>query len=169
MARRCRRIESDGKRSRKPAARVSCLAKRQTMKRRSAFYQLVYHFVWATKDRLPLLTLAVEARLFPYIGGKCREHGYTLHAINGAENHLHLLLSLTPTMVVAEVAHNLKGASAHYINKESDLNEPLYWQDGYAVLTLRQAEIPKVARYIERQKEHHQTGKLSAILEQIVA
>ncbi len=139
------------------------------MKRANAFYQLVYHFVWATKGRLPLLTPTVEARLLPYIAGKCRELGYILHAINGAENHLHLLLSLAPTMVVAEVAHNLKGASAHYINKESGLNESLYWQDGYAVLSLRQAEIPKVAKYIERQKEHHQTGKLSTILEQTMA
>jgi len=139
------------------------------MKRFSAYYRLVYHFVWATVERRPLLTPAVEARLFPYIGAKCQELGYTLHAINGAANHLHLLLSLTPTIVVAEVAHNLKGASAHYINKESGLNETLYWQDGYAVLTVRQAEIPKVTKYIERQKEHHQTGKLSAILEKIEA
>jgi putative transposase len=137
------------------------------MKRHSAFYQLVYHFVWTTKDRLPLLTPTVEARLLPYIGSKCHELGYTLHAVNGAENHLHLMLSLTPTMVVAEVGHNLKGATAHYINKESGLNETLYWQDGYAVVTLRQAEIPKVTKYIEHQKEHHQTGKVSAVLEQL--
>ena len=122
------------------------------MKRRSAFYQLVYHFVWTTKERLPLLTPTVEARLLPYLGNKCRELGYTLYAVNGAENHLHLLLSLTPTMVVAEAVHNLKGASAHYINKESGLNETLYWQDGYAVVTLRQAEIPKVTKYIVHQK-----------------
>jgi REP element-mobilizing transposase RayT len=139
------------------------------MKRFSAFYQLVYHFVWTTKERLPLLTPTIEARLLPYIGSKCHEWGYTLHAVNGAENHLHLLLSLTPMMIVAEVAHNLKGASTHYINKESGLNESLYWQDGYAVVTLRQAEIPKVTKYIERQKEHHQTGKLSTLLEQIGA
>jgi putative transposase len=139
------------------------------MKRLSAFYQLVYHFVWTTKERLPWLTPTVEAWLLPYISGKCDELGYTLYAVNGAENHLHLLLSLTPTMVVAEVAHNLKGASAHYINKESGLNESLYGQDGYAVLTLRQAEIPQVTKYIERQKEHHRTGKLSGILEQTTA
>ena len=163
-------MESNVKKSRKPAARVDKRTdtKGPTMKRANAFYQLVYHFVWATKDRLPLLTPTVEARLLPYIGRKCHELGYTLHTVNGAENHLHLLLSLTPTMVVAEVAHNLKGASAHYINKESGLDESLYWQDGYAVLTLRQAEISKVTRYIERQKEHHQSGKLSAILEQAV-
>jgi putative transposase len=61
----------------------------------------------------------------------------------------------------------LKGASSHYINHESGLKESLYWQDGYGVITLREAEIAKVAKYIKRQKEHHQTGKLSDLLERI--
>ena len=135
------------------------------MKRQSAFYQLVYHFAWATKRRLPLLTSTVEERLLPYISYKCKELGYRLHAVNGAGDHLHVLVELTPTMAPADGAKNLKGASSHYINKESGLGETLYWQDGYGVITLRQAEISKVARYIQRQKEHHRTGKLSEILE----
>ncbi len=137
------------------------------MKRAGVFHQLVYHFVWATKNREPLLTPAIEARLFPYIEHKCKELGYTLHAVNGALDHLHILLGLTPTMVVADVAKNLKGASSHYINHESGLKETLYWQDGYGVITLRHAEIPKVVKYIQKQKEHHRSGKLSEILERI--
>jgi len=137
------------------------------MKRYSAFYQLVYHFTWATKYRLPLITPAVEARLFPYIGFKCKEFGYNLHAVNGTQDHLHVLVSLSPTILVADVAKNLKGASSHYVNKECDLGETPYWQDGYGVVTLRKTEIPKVVEYIHRQKEHHQGGKLSEILERM--
>ncbi len=136
------------------------------MKRSGVFYQLVYHYVWTTKRRLPLLTPTVEAMLIPYIAHKCEALGYKLHAVNGAGDHLHVLVSLTPTMLVADVAKNLKGASSHFINKESGLSETLYWQDGYGVVTLRQAEIPKVVRYIQRQKEHHHLGNLSEILEQ---
>lgn len=135
------------------------------MKRASAFHQLVYHFTWSTKNRQPLITPAVEARLYPYIGYKCKELGYRLHAIGGTEDHLHVLLSLTPSQLVAEVARNLKGASSHYINKESELDATLYWQDGYGVVTLRQSEIPRVVQYIQSQKEHHRQGKLSTWLE----
>jgi len=131
------------------------------MKRAGVFYQLVYHFVWATKNREPLLTTTVEERLLPYISAKCKELEYTLYAVNGALDHLHVLIVLTPTMLVADVAKNLKGASSHYINHESGLKETLYWQDGYGVITIRQAEIPKVAKYVQKQKEHHRTGKLS--------
>ena len=137
------------------------------MKRSSAFFQLVYHFTWATKNRLPLITPLVEARLYPYIGYKCNELGYQLHAVNGIPDHIHVLVSLTPTILVAEVAKNLKGASSHYINNESGLDEPLYWQDGYGVVSLRESEIPIVVAYIVQQKEHHQAGKLSPILERM--
>lgn len=137
------------------------------MKRAGVFYQLVYHFIWATKNREPLLTPAVEEKLFPYLSAKCKELGYELHAVNGASDHLHALIALTPTIPVSDVAKILKGASSHFINHESGLKDRLYWQDGYGVITLREAEIAKVIKYIEKQKEHHRTGKLSELLERI--
>ncbi len=130
------------------------------MKRTSTYYQLVYHFIWGTKNQLPLITPSVEARLFPYIRYKCKELGYFLHAINGTENHIHLLLSLTPSILVADVAKNIKGSSSHYINKETDLGEILYWQDGYGVVTLRETEVKQVREYSRHQKEHHLRGDL---------
>jgi REP element-mobilizing transposase RayT len=126
---------------------------------------LVYHFIWGTKNKLPLITPTVEARLFPYIGYKCKELGYFLHAINGVEDHIHLLISLTPSILIEDVAKNLKGSSSHYINKESNLGETLYWQDGYGVVTIREAEIPIVVKYIFNQKEHHRDGDVSLVFE----
>ncbi len=116
------------------------------MKRAGVFYQLVYHFVWLTKNREPVLTPSIKERLFPYISAKCKELGYTQYAVNGATDHLHVLVGLTPTMLVADVAKNLKGASSHYINHESGLKESLCWQDGDGALTLRETEIPKTVR-----------------------
>ena len=137
------------------------------MKRAGVFYQLIYHFIWATKNREPYLTPTVETCLFPYIGAKCKELGYELYAVNGATDHLHILIGLTPTAIVADVAKNLKGASSHFINHDSGLEENLYWQDGYGVITMREAEIPTVMTYIQNQKTHHRNGKLSALLERI--
>ena len=135
------------------------------MARKYVFHELVFHFNWATKNREPMLTPAVEARLIPYIASKCKELGYELHAVNGAENHLHVLVSLAPSDRIADVAKNLKGASSHYINKESGLNETLYWQDGYGVVSVRKREIPVIAEYISRQKSHHDVGTVVEELE----
>lgn len=138
------------------------------MKRQGTFHQLYFHFVWATRNRLPIITPAIEKRLFPYIGLKCKEFGYILYAVNGIEDHVHVLVELTPAMLIADVAKNLKGASSHYINKESGLGEMLYWQDGYGVVSLRKAEVSKVVNYIQNQKEHHAVGRLSEVLERII-
>ncbi len=96
------------------------------MKRAGTYHKLLYHYTWATRDRLPLITTSVESRLFPYLHSKCKELGYKLHALNGTEDHVHLLLELTPSILVADVAKNLKGASSHFINKESGLSDTLY-------------------------------------------
>ena len=135
------------------------------MKGSGTFHQLVYHFVWGTKTRLPLLTAEVEAALFLYIRNKCREMDYVLFAVNGATDHLHLLLELAPSERVSDVAKLLKGGSAHYINHSTKSNMALFWQDGYAVVTLRKSEIPTVVNYISRQKEHHQSNTLIPLLE----
>ena len=137
------------------------------MKRFGTFHQCFYHFVWSTKERLPLLTADVESRVITYIASKCNELSYKLLAVNGASDHLHILVQLAPTILVADVAKNLKGASSHYINKECNLPDTLYWQDGYAVLTMRQNDVPKVITYIKNQKKHHADSSLSKTLERI--
>jgi len=123
------------------------------------YSELVYHFVWGTKDRLPLITSDVETRLVSFIEGKCRELGYRLHAIGCVEDHVHLLATLQPTHSASDVAKNLKGSSSHFINKEVRPRDVLYWQRGYGVLTVRKKDIPIVAEYIGRQKEHHRAGR----------
>ena len=135
------------------------------MKRSGTYYKLFYHYIWTTRDRLPLITPAVEPIVFNHLKAKCIEHGYKLYAINGTADHVHLLIELKPTHIVADAAKNLKGSSAHFINQESMSSDTLYWQDGYGVVTLREGEVTAVIGYIQRQKEHHLTGKLSDILE----
>ena len=137
------------------------------MKSAGTYYKLFYHFIWATRDRLPLITPAVEPLLLHYLSRKCLELGYKLHTANCTEDHVHLLVELAPTIIPADVAKNLKGSSAHYINKESGLTEMLYWQDGYGVLTLREGDVPAVVAYIHQQKKHHQSGNLSEHLEKV--
>lgn len=112
------------------------------------YSELVYHFVWATKERHPLINSEIEPLLVPFLERKCRELGYRLHAVGCVEDHVHLLLSLGPTVTVAEVAKSLKGSSAHFVNSQQDLAGVLYWQRGYGVLTLGKKDIPAVAEYV---------------------
>jgi len=132
------------------------------------YSELVYHLVWATRGREPLVNAETEALLVPHIQGKCRQLGYWLHAVGCVEDHVHLLLTLRPTDTVAEVVKRLKGSSSHFVNSETGSGSVLYWQRGYGVLSLRKKDLPVVAEYVERQKEHHGAGgKTVAELERI--
>jgi putative transposase len=80
-------------------------------------------------------------------------------------DHAHLLVRLPPTVTVSTFIGELKGAVSFRVNRESEPQTKLQWQDGYGVLTLRKDELEKVARYIDKQEEHHRSGKLSELLE----
>jgi len=134
----------------------------------NVYSELVYHLVWATRGREPLVNAETEALLIPYVEEKCRQLGYWLHAVGCVEDHIHLLLTLTPTDTLSEVVKSLKGSSSHFVNTAGRSGPVLYWQRGYGVLTLRKKDIPVVAEYIERQKEHHgPTGRTIPKLERV--
>ncbi len=133
-----------------------------------AYSELVYHFVWATRNRQPLITPEVEALLVPYVEEKCRHLSYQLHAVRCIEDHVHLLLTLKPTDKVADAVKRLKGSSSRFINSQSGLGEVLYWQRGYGALSLRKKDIPVVTEHIIRQKEHHGVvGRVISKLERV--
>lgn len=61
----------------------------------------------------------------------------------------------------------MKGASCYRFKREVNSKHRLKWQEGYAVLTLREEVVEKVARYIDNQERLHQERKLSRVLEML--
>src|SRR5687767_3990806 len=107
----------------------------------------------------------MESPLYGYIRKRCTELGVFVYALNGTENHSHLVCSIPPRLAVAEVAEKLKGASAHFINHLTDRSWRLYWQPGYSCLTFAKKDLAKVIAYVENQKRHHAESTLWASLE----
>jgi putative transposase len=87
---------------------------------------------------------------------------------NAMPDHVHLLVRLPPAVSVSDFIGQVKGATAHRVNEEIKPDFKLTWQEGYGVLTLRKDELGKVSRYIDDREIHHQTGKLSVLLETIM-
>ena len=127
------------------------------------FHQLYYHVVWTTKNRGPQLSEEVRPHLLDAIQQRCQRLGSTLHALNAVEDHVHVALEIPPSRAVSTVVGQMKGASAHEINQLRSASS--HWQDGYGVVTFRQAELAKVKRYIDTQEERHRAGALSPVLE----
>ena len=130
-----------------------------------SFWRLYYHLVWATKNREPLIQPEVEKRLYPYLVNKAAELGVYVHAVNGWDDHIHLIVAIPPKHAVAYVVKTLKGASAYDLNHAARLDRHFAWQRGYGALTLGETQKPKAIAYVEGQKEHHRQQTTNGWLE----
>ena len=129
---------------------------------RAPYTQLYLHCVWATWDRLPLITPAIEARLYPCIAAKCHELKCEMIAIGGMPDHVHLLVRLPTTLAVATLLKEVKGASSHLVTHEITLNDFFKWQGAYGAFTVSKDGVKTVADYINNQQAHHTTARLIA-------
>ncbi|KST64422.1 IS200/IS605 family transposase [Mastigocoleus testarum] len=123
-----------------------------------AFWRTYYHLVWATKERQPLITLEKENKLYNYIIHKADNLNCIIHAVGGIEDHIHLVASIPPSLSIADFVKNIKGSSAHLLNKNSRLStNPISfsWQRGYGVLSLGGKQLEQAVSYVENQKNHH--------------
>jgi REP element-mobilizing transposase RayT len=112
-------------------------------------------FVWATWDRAPLITPAVEPRLHASISAKCRELKCDVVEIGGTEDHVHALVRLHATIGVAALAHGMKGSSSHLANHILAPDSGFKWQGSYGAFSVSPNDIDRTRDYIKRQKEHH--------------
>jgi len=122
---------------------------------------LYVHLVWATWDREPLITPDIERRLQRNIESEARDMGCVVHALNGTEDHLHLLVGIPTTISMADLTKQVKGVSSRFVN---DALKPGYyfkWQGSYGAFTVSYSDLDNVIDYINRQKEHHRSGHLA--------
>ena len=133
---------------------------------RAPYTQLYLHLVWATWDRLPLVTEVVQARVYAVIAEKCREFKCVPLAIGGMPDHIHLLVRFHTTTAIATLVKEIKSSSSHLVTHEITRDQFFKWQGAYGAFTLRKDEAASVKDYIERQKEHHSAGTLWADWEQ---
>jgi putative transposase len=132
-----------------------------------ALWRLYYHLVWTTKERQPLITPTRERELYGYIIGKSDTLNCILHAIGGIEDHLHLIVSIPPTLSIADFVQTIKGGSAYHLNHLSLSPDKFGWQNGYGVFSLGAKQLETAVNYVQHQTEHHQNQTTIAALENI--
>ena len=121
-----------------------------------SYTNLLYHIVFSTKDRRPLITPDYEIRLHDYLGGTVRSLGGISLVLNGTEDHVHLLAKLRPDRALSDVLRKLKANATGWMHRVFPRLEDFTWQQGYGAFTVSQSNVRKVTEYIARQKQHHQ-------------
>lgn len=129
------------------------------------YYQLFYHLVWSTKNREPLLTSRVEPIIHNYLRTKAIGLGAVVFALNGIEDHVHVVASIPPRIAVATFVGQIKAVASTKFNKSHRDQPPFFWQDEYGAFSFDGKRLPNYVAYVERQKEHHANQKTIPILE----
>ncbi len=129
------------------------------------YCQLYYHFVWRTKASTPWITPAIEEQVHRSLWKKGLGLGAQVYAINGMEDHVHMVASLQPALAVAEFVGQVKGYSSNRINQEKILDVRFRWQSEYGAFSFDRKRLPYVIAYVENQKRHHAAGSAIRVLE----
>src|SRR5262245_8853165 len=117
--------------------------------------RLLVHIVFSTKNRAAVISEEVEAELYAYIGGICRNLESPLLDAGGAADHVHLLVSQSKNIALSELLKNIKKDSSFWIKTKGSAFRGLHWQHGYSAFSIGESGLPALRRYFAEQKEHH--------------
>ncbi|HTL53240.1 MAG TPA: IS200/IS605 family transposase [Planctomycetota bacterium] len=115
----------------------------------------VFHMVFSTDRRVPMIRQDLQPRLQEYAVGIARKKNIHIYAVGGMQDHQHLLMAIPATMALATAAQLLKGNLSRWLNQTKELAFAFAWQEGYAAFSVSASQIPTVKKYIDTQAEHH--------------
>ena len=111
------------------------------------------HLIFSTKNREKWLPEEVQNKLWPYMAGIARNHGFEAIKIGGVEDHAHALVVIPAGMPLAKAIQTLKACSSKWLNES--VTKGFSWQEGYGAFSVSASQTDGVIAYIENQREHH--------------
>lgn len=115
-----------------------------------------FHVVFSTKNRYPFLNKQIRPKVLEHIKMNAKEKKIFLDCVNGHDDHIHFLLSLSCDQTLSKVIQLVKGESSFWINKEKLIAEKFGWQDEYFAVSVSYSKLKQVREYIYGQESHHQ-------------
>lgn len=112
------------------------------------------HTVFGVHRRNPTLEPEKRKLLFRHIQEQASQHAILLMAINGHNDHVHVLLALKSTQALSQCVQQIKGESARWANQQVLFENRLRWADGYYARSVDPVKIGTVKRYIREQSKH---------------
>lgn len=118
--------------------------------------QLLYHIVFSTKERRPLLQDdEFREHVWSYMAGVTSNLGGHALRNGGYYDHAHLLLRIPAKIALSDFVGKVKANTSKHINESRDDLSKFHWQDGYGAFTVSRSQTDAVVDYIDRQMEHH--------------
>ena len=126
---------------------------------------LFVHVIWTVKGRAALLTRPLRRVLFVHLQKDGEEKGLHVLAVNGVEDHIHLLLQLMPSQNLSQVVRSIRAGAASWINESKFLTTEVEWEENYIAYSVSPSGLKQQKEYIEKQEEYHKTKTIDNELE----
>jgi len=118
-------------------------------------YRCIYHVIWCSKYRRPVLVNEVEQQLKQIIRQVADKRQSQIQEIEVMPDHVHLVVEVDPQYGIHRLVKQMKGLSSHTLRKKfSHLRTrlPTLWTNSYFVATVGGAPLSILKQYVESQK-----------------
>ena len=124
---------------------------------RHCVFALHVHLVFVTKYRKKVFDGDAIQRLKVMFEKVCADFEAQLLEMNGAAEHVHLLINYPPKHSVSSIVNSLKGISSRLLRSERPDIEKRYWKDvlwspSYFAASCGGAPLGIIKQYVEQQK-----------------
>jgi putative transposase len=114
------------------------------------------HLVFVTKYRRCILDREAIEKLRNIFSKVCIDFETVLVQIDGASNHVHLLVNYPPNVSVSSLVNSLKGVSSYVLRRQLPRIAKCYWKNvlcspSYFAASCGGAPLEVIKRYIEQQ------------------
>ena len=123
--------------------------------RSNTYSQIYIHIIFAVRGGKNFIAGNNREELQQYITGIVRRRSQNLLAIYCMPDHVHILVSLKPTIAISDLVRDIKSGSSHFISESRKYPCKFNWQEGYGAFSYSRSLISKVIQYISTQDEHH--------------
>lgn len=118
--------------------------------------KVLIHIVFSTKHRTPWLRDAqIREELYRYMATVLKTMDSPALIINGVEDHVHILCSLSRKFAIMKVIEEVKKDPSRWIKTKGDEFADFHWQGGYGAFSVSESKADEVRRYIANQETHH--------------
>ncbi|UWX62000.1 IS200/IS605 family transposase [Chryseobacterium oranimense] len=121
----------------------------------NTYTQIYIQIVFAVKGRQNLISKENREELHKFITGIVANRNQKLFAVFAMPDHVHILVSMSPTITISDLVRDIKAGSSKFINEKAWINGKFSWQEGYGAFSYSKSNVDSVVKYILNQEDHH--------------
>ncbi len=140
---------------RKQACRLNVAPEERPAIKPNTYSQIFIQIVFSVRGRVNFIPENVREDLQKYMTGIIQNRGQKLLTIYIMPDHVHLLVSIKPSVSISDLVRDVKAGASQFITEMRQISIKFHWQEGYGAFSYSKSQIDYVIKYINNQVDHH--------------